>query len=100
MLGEYVDCTLKGQEKNLGTWAVCKINMIVRNFKDSDIRKGDILGSPKHIINGELETFDRGYCCVSSIFSSNWWEAAEVDIKKKKKKKMTQKGKPYNPKYK
>ena len=59
MIGNFVNCTLKGQEKNLGTWAICKINMIVHNFKDSDIRKGDTLGSPKHIVNGELETFDR-----------------------------------------
>ena len=80
MIGEYVDCTLKGQEKNLGTWAICKINMIVHNFKDSDIRKGDTLGSPKHITNGELETFDR--VIANPPFSlSNWWEAAEVDIK-------------------
>ena len=93
MLGEYVDCTLKGQEKNLGTWAVCKINMIVHNFKDSDIRKGDTLGSPKHIINGELETFDR--VIANPPFSlSNWWEAAEVDIK------TDAKGKPVTPDYK
>lgn len=92
MLGEYVDCTLKGQEKNLGTWAVCKINMIVHNFKDSDIRKGDTLGSPKHIINGELETFDR--VIANPPFSlSNWWEAAEVDIKNDAK------GNPITPKY-
>ena len=93
MLGEYIDCILKGQEKNLGTWAVCKINMIVHNFKDSDIRKGDTLGSPKHIINGELETFDR--VIANPPFSlSNWWEAAEVDIK------TDAKGKPVTPDYK
>ncbi len=80
MVGEFVDCTLKGQEKNLGTWAICKINMIVHNFKDSDIRKGDTLGSPKHIINGELETFDR--VIANPPFSlKEWWEAAESDLK-------------------
>ena len=80
MLGEFVNCTLKGQEKNLGTWAICKINMIVHNFKDSDIRKGDTLGSPKHIANGELETFDR--VIANPPFSlSQWWEAAEIDVK-------------------
>jgi type I restriction enzyme M protein len=92
MIGEFVDCTLKGQEKNLGTWAICKINMIVHNFKDSDIRKGDTLGSPKHIVNGELETFDR--VIANPPFSlSNWWEAAEVDVKNDAK------GKPITPKY-
>lgn len=91
-IGEFVDCTLKGQEKNLGTWAICKINMIVHNFKDSDIRKGDTLGSPKHIENGELETFDR--VIANPPFSlSNWWSAAEVDIK------TDAKGKAIAPKY-
>ncbi len=56
MIGEFVNCTLKGQEKNLGTWAICKLNMIVHNFQGSDIRKGDTLGSPKHVTNGELDT--------------------------------------------
>jgi type I restriction enzyme M protein len=92
MVGEFVDCTLKGQEKNLGTWAICKINMIVHNFKDSDIRKGDTLGSPKHTQNGELETFDR--VVANPPFSlSNWWEAAEVDLKNDAS------GKPITPKY-
>ena len=92
MVGEFVDCTLKGQEKNLGTWAICKINMIVHNFKDSDIRKGDTLGSPKHIINGELETFDR--VIANPPFSlKEWWEAAESDLK------TDAKGKTITPKY-
>lgn len=92
MVGEFVDCTLKGQEKNLGTWAICKINMIVHNFKDSDIRKGDTLGAPKHIVNGELETFDR--VIANPPFSlSQWWEAAEVDVK------TDANGKPIAPKY-
>ena len=86
MLGEFVDCTLKGQEKNLGTWAICKINMIVHNFNNSDIRKGDTLGSPKHIINGELETFDR--VIANPPFSQKeWWEAAESDLKTDEKGK-------------
>ena len=91
-IGEFVDCTLKGQEKNLGTWAICKINMIVHNFKDSDIQKGDTLGDPKHTINGELETFDR--VIANPPFSlKEWWEAAEVDIK------TDAKGKKITPKY-
>ncbi len=91
-IGDFVDCTLKGQEKNLGTWAICKINMIVHNFKDSDIRKGDTLGSPKHTENGELETFDR--VIANPPFSlKEWWEAAEVDVK------TDAKGKAIAPKY-
>ncbi len=32
-VGKFVDAKLYGQEKNLGTWAICKINMIVHNLK-------------------------------------------------------------------
>ena len=58
-VGKFVDVKLYGQEKNLGTWAICKINMIVHNFTSIDIRKGDTLSSPKHLENGELMTYDR-----------------------------------------
>jgi type I restriction enzyme M protein len=92
MLGEFVNCTLKGQEKNLGTWAICKINMIVHNFQGSDIRKGDTLGSPKHVTNGELDIFDR--VIANPPFSlKEWWQAAESDLK------IDAKGKTITPKY-
>jgi len=92
MIGEFVNCTLKGQEKNLGTWAICKLNMIVHNFQSSDIRKGDTLGSPKHVTNGELDTFDR--VIANPPFSlKEWWQAAESDLK------ADAKGKTITPKY-
>ncbi|HHB94640.1 MAG TPA: type I restriction-modification system subunit M [Campylobacterales bacterium] len=91
-IGKFVDAKLYGQEKNLGTWAICKINMIVHNFKDSDIRKGDTLSSPKHLENGELMTFDR--VVANPPFSlKKWWSPAEIDIK------TNEKGKEIAPKY-
>jgi type I restriction enzyme M protein len=82
-----VNVTLCGQEKNLGTWAICKINMILHNFPDADIRKGCTLGSPRHLDNGELRTFDR--VIANPPFSQNkWWDAAEVDIKTNGKGKI------------
>ncbi len=79
-VGSFVDVSLYGQEKNLGTWAICKINMIVHNFKESDIRKGDTLSSPKHLENGELMNFDR--VVANPPFSlKKWWSPVEIDIK-------------------
>jgi len=90
--GKYIDVSLYGQEKNLGTWAIAKINMIVHGFIDADIRKGDTLASPKHIENGELMTFDR--VIANPPFSlKKWWAPAEVDIK------TDEKGKEIAPKY-
>ena len=92
-VGKFVDAKLYGQEKNLGTWAICKINMIVHNFKDSDIRKGDTLSSPKHLEDGELMTYDR--VIANPPFSlKKWWANAEIDIKVDEKT-----GKEISPKY-
>jgi type I restriction enzyme M protein len=50
---------LFGQEMNLSTWAICKLNMFLHGFFNADIRKGDTLGEPQHVENGELMRFDR-----------------------------------------
>jgi type I restriction enzyme M protein len=79
-VGELLDAGLFGQEKNLGTWAICKINMILHNYSDADIQKGCTLASPKHIQNDELMIFDR--VIANPPFSQNkWWDAAEVEVK-------------------
>jgi len=78
--GELLDASLCGQEKNLGTWAICKINMILHNYIDADIRKGCTLTTPKHLDNDELMIFDR--VIANPPFSQNkWWDAAEVGVK-------------------
>ena len=43
---------LSGQEMNLSTWAICKLNMFLHGVRGADIRKGD--RDPQHIENGEL----------------------------------------------
>ena len=58
-VGELLDASLFGQEKNLGTWAICKINMILHNYSDADIKKGCTLATPRHTQNDELMIFDR-----------------------------------------
>ena len=91
-VGKFVDAKLYGQEKNLSTWAIAKINMIVHNFKDSDMRKGDTLSSPKHLEHGELMTYDR--VIANPPFSlKKWWAPAEIDVK------SDEKGKEVAPKY-
>ncbi|BDY11911.1 type I restriction-modification system subunit M [Hydrogenimonas cancrithermarum] len=90
--GRYVNASLYGQEKNLGTWAIAKINMIVHGFIDADIRKGDTLAHPQHTANGELMTFDR--VIANPPFSlKKWWAPAEVDVK------TDEKGKEIAPRY-
>lgn len=49
---------LNGQEINLSTWAICKMNMLFHDAKGADIKKGDTIREPKHTKGGVLETFD------------------------------------------
>lgn len=50
--------SLFGQEKNLGTWAIAQMNMILHNILDFDIRKGDTIREPALVEGGELMLFD------------------------------------------
>ncbi len=71
--------SLFGQEMNLNTWAICKMNMFLHGVFNADIRKGDTLGDPQHTSAGELMAFDR--VIANPPFSlSNWGkEAADSD---------------------
>jgi type I restriction enzyme M protein len=51
--------TLTGQEKNMGTLAICKLNMLLHNAPDADIRGGDTIRNPKFVEGGVLNSFDR-----------------------------------------
>ncbi|MUH34805.1 SAM-dependent DNA methyltransferase [Zobellia amurskyensis] len=82
-VGNNVNVSLFGQEKNLGTWAIGKLNMLLHNFMDADIRKGDTLTTPQHKNdNNELTLFDR--VIANPPFSQDaWWTPAENSIEVK-----------------
>jgi type I restriction enzyme M protein len=93
-VGNNVNVSLFGQEKNLGTWAIGKLNMLLHNYMDADIRKGDTLINPQHKDdNNELTLFDR--VIANPPFSMDkWWTPAENSIEVKldkngKEKKVT-----------
>ncbi len=71
------NCKLYGQEKNLGTWAIAKLNMFLHNL-DGDIKRGDTLVNPLHKDDEGLQTFDR--VIANPPFSiKNWWEPLELN---------------------
>ncbi|MFO0755691.1 MAG: type I restriction-modification system subunit M [Byssovorax sp.] len=71
--------SLFGQEKNLGTWAICKMNMLLHGLPDARIEKGDTIRDPKLRDGGELMLFDR--VIANPPFSLDEWgrEVAEND---------------------
>ena len=77
--GNPKNLTLCGQEKNIGTWGICKMNMLLHGFPDADIRKGDVIRDPKFLVDGQLMLFDREI--ANPPFSLDNWgrEVAEED---------------------
>lgn len=71
--------SLFGQEKNLGTWAICKMNMLLHGLSDSRIEKGDTIRDPKLRDGDGLMLFDR--VIANPPFSLDEWgrEVAEHD---------------------
>jgi type I restriction enzyme M protein len=70
--------SLFGQEKNLGTWAICQMNMLLHGIT-SHICKGDTIRDPKLVDGGELRLYDR--VIANPPFSLDDWgrEVAEHD---------------------
>ena len=56
--GNPKNISLFGQENNLGTWAICKMNMLLHGIMDARIEKGDTMLEPKFLDTGELMLFD------------------------------------------
>ncbi len=62
---------LKGQEKNLTTEAIARMNLYLHGMEDFDIRRGDTLRDPKFLTLDRLEQFD---CVIANPpFSLNEW---------------------------
>ncbi|EMG83497.1 putative type I restriction-modification system, M subunit [Helicobacter pylori GAM103Bi] len=77
--------TIYGQEKDISTTALCKMNMILHNSADADIAKGgsSTLSNPFFTTeNGMLKTFD--YVVANPPFSlKNWTDGLSIDPKSK-----------------
>jgi type I restriction enzyme M protein len=72
--------SLFGQEKNLGTWAIAKMNLLLHGLPDHKVVKGDTIREPKLVEDGELMLFDR--VIANPPFSLKEWgrEEAESDV--------------------
>ncbi len=76
--------TIYGQEKDVSTTALCKMNMVLHNSATADIAKGgsSTLSNPYFLENGMLKTFD--YVVANPPFSlKNWTDGLSIDPKSK-----------------
>ncbi|WP_318567223.1 class I SAM-dependent DNA methyltransferase [Salinigranum marinum] len=82
--GDTDDVSLYGQEKNLNTWAIGQMNVLLHEMQDAKIEKGDTITEPKFVTeHGELEVFDR-------VVANPPWN------QKKWSKEWVQENEPYN----
>ena len=72
---------LYGQEKNLGTWAIGKLNLYLHNMR-AELERGDTLVEPLHREEDGIQCFDR--VIANPPFSAkSWWTPIEVNRPKK-----------------
>lgn len=63
---------LYGQEINIGTYAIAKINMFLHGLDSADIQRGDTLADPKFLNpDGSLKTYD--ICVANPPYSISEW---------------------------
>lgn len=69
--GDPRNLELAGQELNGGTWAICKMNMLLHGVRSADVRQGDTIKEPQHLDKkGEVRRFDR--VIANPPFSQNY----------------------------
>lgn len=62
-----------GQEKNLATSSIARMNLFLHGARDFKVKQGDTLKSPLFLYRGELQTFD---CVIANPpFSLKGWGA-------------------------
>jgi len=68
---DYRTLKMYGQEKNLTTSSIARMNMFLHGIEDFEIVRGDTLRSPGHLENDELKKFD---CVIANPpFSLKEW---------------------------
>ena len=65
--------SIYGQEKDVATWALCKMNMILHDNETADIEKGDTITNPQFVSGNQLRTFD--FIVMNPPFSSKSWSS-------------------------
>jgi type I restriction enzyme M protein len=64
--------TIYGQENDLATWALARMNMFLHGYPTADLRKGNTLSDPHFKKrDGSLETFD--FAVANPPFSAKSW---------------------------
>lgn len=72
------DVLLYGQEKKFNSWAIAKINLLLHDILNFDIRLGDTIRDPKLVQDNKLMLFDR--VIADPPFNLNNWGSESADF--------------------
>lgn len=72
--GDPTNLLLAGQENNVTTWSISKMNMLLHGIRDAKLENDDTLANPRHVRGGELRRFDR--VITNPPFSLNYDKAS------------------------
>lgn len=71
--------TIYGQEKDVATWALARMNMILHSHEDADVRRGDTITNPQFTDGATLKKFD--FAVMNPPFSlKSWSNGLEQDF--------------------
>ena len=73
--GEHRNIGLYGQEINLLTSAIARMNLFLHGVEDFHIERGDTLGDPKFVEGGALKQFD--LVLANPPYSIKQWDRAK-----------------------
>lgn len=74
--GSMQDITVFGQEKNLNTWAICEMNMLLHDLAHAKIAKGDTMLEPKFLEGNNLRVFDR--VIANPMWNQKKWHKDDI----------------------
>ncbi len=66
-----IEITVYGQEKDVATHGLAKMNMILHGNDDADIKEGDTINNPQFVEDGNLKKFN--YIVANPPFSTKSW---------------------------
>jgi type I restriction enzyme M protein len=65
--------TVYGQEKDVATWALARMNMILHGYETADLIKDDSITSPGFTVGGRLKVHD--FVVANPPFSTKSWSS-------------------------
>jgi len=73
------DLSLFGQERNLDTLALCRMNLLLHGLPDARIEKGDTIREPRFLESNGLMSFDIVISNPPAALANWGWETAVID---------------------